>query len=70
MDSGLLANYIIESANSSESKYLFVELPEILSLLSIDIPEELKDNILICTESELESVLGKAELNLYIVKNK
>ncbi|WP_351014865.1 6-hydroxymethylpterin diphosphokinase MptE-like protein [Shewanella sp. AC91-MNA-CIBAN-0169] len=70
MDSGLLVNFIIKSKITSGSKYLFIELPEVIKLLSITIPEKLKKNIFICTEIELETILKSTEVNLYIVKNK
>ena len=70
MDSGLLVNFIIKSKITSGSKYLFIELPEVIKLLSITIPDKLKKNILICTELELEAILISTEINLYIVKNK
>ncbi|MBB1383839.1 DUF115 domain-containing protein, partial [Shewanella sp. SR41-2] len=70
MDSGLLVNFIMKSKLASGSKYLFIELPEVIELLSITIPEKLKENIIICTEYELEDILKSTEVNLYIVKNK
>lgn len=42
MDSGLLANYILEEGIPDGSKFVIVELSSVLPLLVIDIPTELQ----------------------------
>jgi hypothetical protein len=69
MDSGLLANYVLESPLASSSKYLFVELPEVLSLLNIDIPDTLKNSFFICSAEQFPQRLKEMPFNLFIVKH-
>lgn len=70
LDSGLLANYVMESPLPAGSKFLFVELLEILELLSIDIPDNLADDILITHFDEFSKHITEHEDNLFIVKKK
>jgi len=69
MDSGLLANYLLEKSLPLESKYIFVELDEVCQLLTIEIPENLQESVYICTASKLEELLTNSEFNLFIVKH-
>ncbi|MCT8987262.1 hypothetical protein [Shewanella phaeophyticola] len=68
MDSGLLVNFIMNSTIEPGSKYLFIELPEVIDLLSIEIPNEFKERVLICTETEMKEILNRTEINLFIAK--
>lgn len=52
MDSGLLANYLMSQPQAKGSKYLFVELADVLSLLTIEIPEHLKDDMQIVSAND------------------
>jgi hypothetical protein len=69
MDSGLLTNYVLEHPLASGSKYLFVELPEVLSLLNIDIPETLNKSVFICSAEQFPKRLEEMQFNLFIVKH-
>lgn len=68
MDSGLLANYILELPQAPDSKYVFVELDDVLSLLSIEIPTEVKDSFYIYSFEQFQQQIKQVELNLFIVK--
>ncbi|MCL1040833.1 DUF115 domain-containing protein [Shewanella marisflavi] len=68
LDSGLLANYVMEQPIPSGSKYIFVELDEILSLLSIDLPSSLSDSIQVVSIDEFSTLIQSYENNLFIVK--
>lgn len=70
LDSGLLANYIMERPLAKGSKYVFVELPEVLSLLTIDIPKALQNDLIITSLDNFYSLISEHENNLYIVKQK
>ncbi|MCH4293786.1 DUF115 domain-containing protein [Shewanella sp. 3B26] len=45
MDSGLLANYVMEGPLPKGSRYLFVELDEVLALLNVEIPLALQEKV-------------------------
>jgi TolA-binding protein len=70
MDSGLLANYVLEKSRPIGAKYLFVELDEVCELLTFDIPSESQKNFSICAASEFEDCLSKSDFNLFIVKQR
>jgi len=66
-DSGLLLNYIIRRGVPEGSRYVFVEIPEIIPLIEHTIPEELKTNhkINLCTVKEYEQVLTTCRISEY-----
>ena len=68
LDSGLLANYVMEHPIPAGSKYIFVELDEILSLLSIEIPLALSDVIQVVPLEQFSTLIQSYENNLFIVK--
>ncbi|QYJ83671.1 motility associated factor glycosyltransferase family protein [Shewanella aegiceratis] len=68
MDSGLLANYLMSQPQAKGSKYLFVELADVLSLLTIEIPEHLKDDMQIVSANDFQEAITAHDNNLYIVK--
>lgn len=68
MDSGLLANYILSMELPAGSRFIFVELPEVLSLLNIDLPDSLKSKLWITTEAELPEILKQAGNDICIAK--
>ncbi|MCG9745816.1 6-hydroxymethylpterin diphosphokinase MptE-like protein [Shewanella sp. Isolate8] len=68
LDSGLLANYVMEQTTPTGSKYIFVELDEILSLLSIEIPSTLSDAIQVVSLEQFSTLIQSYENNLFIVK--
>ena len=69
MDSGLLANYIFEQNLPLNAKYIFVELPNILNVLNIDISQELKNQIDVVTVDQLNGILKQESNELFIVKD-
>ncbi|WP_350976639.1 6-hydroxymethylpterin diphosphokinase MptE-like protein [Shewanella sp. AC34-MNA-CIBAN-0136] len=70
LDSGLLANYIMERPLAKGSKYIFVELPEVLALLTIDIPQALQSDLSITSSESFSALIKERENNIYIVKQK
>ncbi|MFB2679613.1 6-hydroxymethylpterin diphosphokinase MptE-like protein [Shewanella mangrovisoli] len=70
MDSGLLANYILELSEgiSDGSKFVIIELSTILPLLLIDIPNELQRKLLIIDESGLDELFKQDDIKLFIAK--
>ncbi|NRD74827.1 DUF115 domain-containing protein [Shewanella sp. VB17] len=70
LDSGLLANYVMERSLAKGSKFLFVELVEVLDLLAIDIPDAHTDDIFITNLDEFSQHITEHENNLFIVKKK
>lgn len=70
LDSGLLANYVMERPLADGAKFIFVELPEVLSMLSIDIPEHLADEISVISFDELNETIADIRNNVFLVKGK
>ncbi|ABN62450.1 motility associated factor glycosyltransferase family protein [Shewanella baltica] len=70
LDSGLLANYILEQDMAIGSKFIFVELDEVLPLLVIDIPSTQEKHVKIVNELEFIELLKKEDIQLYIAKGK
>ncbi|MCS6113388.1 6-hydroxymethylpterin diphosphokinase MptE-like protein [Shewanella baltica] len=70
LDSGLLANYILEQDIAIGSKFIFVELDEVLPLLVIDIPSVQEKHVKIVNELEFIELLKKEDIQLYIAKGK
>ena len=70
MDSGLLANYILELKEGipDGSKFVFIELSTILPLLLIDIPSELRSKLVITDESGLDELFKQDDIKLFIAK--
>lgn len=69
MDSGLLANYVLEIGVAEGSRFIFVELDAALALLQIDIPDEFKNTLHICNSSEFTALLKEQTNELYIIKD-
>ncbi|ABZ75958.1 protein of unknown function DUF115 [Shewanella halifaxensis HAW-EB4] len=70
IDSGLLANYVLELALPADSQFIFVELDNILELLNVDIPDALKQQVTICPIDELADLLNSHSNPIYIIKDK
>ena len=70
MDSGLLANYVLEMATTKGGRFIFVELDAALSLLQIDIPDDFKNRLHICNLSELAELLQEQTYQLFIFKKR
>ncbi len=69
-DSGLLPAYIIEHGLPQGSRYLFIELDEVLPHLSPTIPDELASRLLIRPYSQWRTAIGEADLNRYTYAGK
>ena len=69
LDSGLLANYVLDSELAIGSRFIFVELPEILALLKIELTSEQQKQINILTPSQFTQLLDDGHLNIYITKS-
>ncbi|WP_220754704.1 6-hydroxymethylpterin diphosphokinase MptE-like protein, partial [Shewanella sp. KT0246] len=69
LDSGLLVNYIIEAPKTEGSKYLFVELPEVMTMLNIDLPEKQKEYLDVMSFDEFSKIIQSSHHNLFLVKN-
>ncbi|WP_192021318.1 6-hydroxymethylpterin diphosphokinase MptE-like protein [Shewanella sp. WPAGA9] len=69
LDSGLLVNYILESPQVAGSKYIFVELPEVMSMLNIDIPEEQQHYLKVLSLEELNEHIESGEDDLFLIKD-
>ncbi|MCL1044794.1 DUF115 domain-containing protein [Shewanella electrodiphila] len=69
LDSGLLVNYILEAPKVDGSKYIFVELPEVMAMLNIDIPDEKKEYLKVISFDKLVDILPQANHNLFLFKN-
>ncbi|WP_299791469.1 6-hydroxymethylpterin diphosphokinase MptE-like protein [uncultured Shewanella sp.] len=70
MDSGLLANYVLETGVAEGSRFIFVELDAALSLLQIEIPKEFKQSLHICTLSEFSELLKEETNELFVIKDR
>ncbi|QVK23749.1 hypothetical protein KHX94_03365 [Shewanella dokdonensis] len=70
MDSGLLTNYILEHEHTPGSYFIFVELPEILQLLNIELDKQTQQKIKICDESQLEDILEDEGCTVCIAKKR
>ncbi|MGS0682076.1 6-hydroxymethylpterin diphosphokinase MptE-like protein [Shewanella sp. 125m-7] len=68
-DSGLLINYIISQGIPSGSKYIFVELDTVLSIINTDIGTNLNKQIKILAFDEFTAQLSSDEYELYLIKN-
>ena len=69
-DSGLLANYVMERPLTAGCNYIFIELPEVLALLSIDIPQTIQNDFNITSLKQFTTLIAEQKNNLYIVKQK
>jgi len=70
MDSGLLANYVLEMGIAEGSQFIFVELDAALSMLQIEIPQEFKQSLHICNLSEFTELLKNETNSLFITKDR
>ena len=68
VDSGLLANYVLESDIADGTQFIFIELEKILQFLTIDIPVNRQKNVKVLTETEFLAVLSKNDIEIYIAK--
>ncbi|MGI2259533.1 6-hydroxymethylpterin diphosphokinase MptE-like protein [Shewanella sp. GXUN23E] len=69
MDSGLLANYVLDKPIPSGSKYIFVELDYLLPLFNMDIPDALQDNVKVITQEQLADTLTSEGNDIFLIKN-
>ncbi|MBB1320161.1 6-hydroxymethylpterin diphosphokinase MptE-like protein [Shewanella sp. SR43-8] len=70
LDSGLLANYVLNQAVSDGTRFLFVELNEIIEFLTIDIPDSHKNKVTVCSQSDFFDLIDDDEYEIYILKSK
>jgi len=70
MDSGLLANYVLEMGVAEGSRFIFVELDAALNLLQIEIPQEFKQSLYICNLSEFTELLKDETNELFVIKDR
>ncbi|MCL1139673.1 6-hydroxymethylpterin diphosphokinase MptE-like protein [Shewanella pneumatophori] len=68
LDSGLLANYVLESPVPMGSKYIFVELDPVLALLNVEIDAEKQKQIQILTFDQFQSEMESGDNDLYLIK--
>ncbi len=70
-DSGLLLNYILEQEKPDDTRYLFIELPEVIKLIGsrFDL-EELPEHIAITTIDEWKEQGTEFGIELYLYKDK
>ncbi|QLE86198.1 DUF115 domain-containing protein [Shewanella sp. Scap07] len=68
LDSGLFANFVMNSLATENSKYVFVESDTVLSMLTIDIPAEQQEMIHVVSFDEFADLIKEPQFNLYIVK--
>lgn len=68
VDSGLLANYVLESDIADGTQFIFIELEQILQFLTIDIPVNRQKNVKVLTETEFLAELSKNDIEIYIAK--
>ncbi len=69
IDSGLLVNYILEAPLSEGSKYIFIELPAVLSMLNVDIPEDKQDYIKVLDFEGFNDHIETAKDDLFLMKD-
>ncbi|MDT3274149.1 DUF115 domain-containing protein [Shewanella sp. SP2S2-4] len=69
LDSGLLANYVMELAIPDGSKFIFVDFNAVLNLLTIEVPDELSESIEICSPEMFDALLKETRNNIFIAKN-
>jgi hypothetical protein len=71
-DSGLLIRHIIEQRKQvKDTRYLFIELPELIDTIRpLFSDEELGENILLTTVDEWQDKALEFNINVYIYKNK
>lgn len=67
-DSGLLANYVIEQTLPVNAKYIFVELQSVLNVLSIDIPEQLSNQVEVVCYERLGEILKQEQNEIFIIQ--
>ncbi|WP_064791842.1 motility associated factor glycosyltransferase family protein [Shewanella woodyi] len=70
LDSGLLANYVLEIGVPEGSRFIFIELEAALTMLDIEIPAPFKDSLEICTQQEFNQLIENKSLELFIIKDK
>ncbi|MGE6450818.1 6-hydroxymethylpterin diphosphokinase MptE-like protein [Shewanella baltica] len=68
MDSGLLANYVLEADIPEGSKFVFIELSSVLPLLVIDIPSNLQKKLIITDELGIDELFSQNDIKLYFTK--
>lgn len=60
MDSGLLANYVMDMELPAGSRYIFIELDAVLNLLKIDLPQKVQHDIKICSPTQFDELDRKS----------
>ncbi len=68
MDSGLLANYVMDMELPAGSRFIFIELDAVLNLLKIDLPKNVQHAIEICRPTQFNELIVDSSLALYIMK--
>uniref|UniRef100_UPI004047DAC2 6-hydroxymethylpterin diphosphokinase MptE-like protein n=1 Tax=Shewanella baltica TaxID=62322 RepID=UPI004047DAC2 len=68
MDSGLLANYVLEADIPDGSKFVFIELSSVLPLLVINIPLHLQRKLIIIDESGIDELFSRPDIKLFFTK--
>ncbi|WP_372872404.1 6-hydroxymethylpterin diphosphokinase MptE-like protein [Shewanella sp.] len=68
LDSGLLANYVLEHPLPNGSRYLFVELDAVMELMNINIPKQLHSKVQILSQSQFEAIIDENPFPVYFTK--
>ncbi|MGI2156604.1 6-hydroxymethylpterin diphosphokinase MptE-like protein [Shewanella baltica] len=68
LDSGLLPNYLLSQNIADGAQYVFVELPEVLALLNIELEPEKQKYIQIMNPEKFEHNLDKGRYRIFITK--
>lgn len=68
IDSGLLANYILEHPIPTGSKYIFVELNPVLALLNVEIDVDKQKQMQILTFDAFQAEIESGDNDLYLIK--
>jgi hypothetical protein len=69
-DSGLLAHYILEQEQPTNTRYLFIELPHLIEKIKQTLPQDYdKKNILFSTPEKWKAAAEALEITVYIYKD-
>ncbi|QBF84015.1 DUF115 domain-containing protein [Shewanella maritima] len=70
MDSGLLVNYLLNQTLADGSKYVFVELQDVLDLLNVEIPESHAKKVQVLSLAQFEQQVSQGAYSIFITKSK
>ncbi|MGJ8692780.1 MAG: 6-hydroxymethylpterin diphosphokinase MptE-like protein [Thalassotalea sp.] len=70
-DSGLLISYLLTQDLPENSRYIFIELPEVMTKITEQLSDKLNnDAIILTTADDWQEAAEKFEMSIYIYKNK